>query len=142
MRAEAEESASAHSVDSQYGRRKPMSLFAGIPVSDYTASLAWYRAFLEQEPSFFPNDIEAVWEIAENAWLYIERLPERAGKSMHMVMVDDIDSKVAALAERGMDALRIEEYDDGMRKVVYLDPDGNEISCGGVSKAALHRAED
>ena len=40
-------------------------LFAGIPVTDYVAALPWYERFFGRQPSFLPNDIEAVWEVAE-----------------------------------------------------------------------------
>ena len=41
-------------------------LFAGIPVNDYTAALSWYERLLGSPPTFFPNDTEAVWELAEH----------------------------------------------------------------------------
>ena len=50
-----------------------------------------------------------------------------------MVMVDDIDGRTAAISGRGIEPSRIEEYDEGMRKVVYSDPDGNKLSFGGVT---------
>ncbi|WP_020573977.1 VOC family protein [Actinopolymorpha alba] len=112
-------------------------LFAGIPVTDYGRSLTWYRLFLGAEPSFFPNDIEAVWEVGEHRYLYIEQVPDRSGGSMHMLMVEDLDAVVAAAAERGHDPARVERYDEGMRKVVYRDPDGNEISYGGVTAGKI-----
>lgn len=115
---------------------KPTDLFAGLPVVDYERALAWYRRLLDAEPSFFPNDIEAVWEVGEHRYLYIERVPDRAGHSMHMLMVEDIDKAVAAIAERGIEPDRVEHYEQGMRKVIYRDPDGNEISFGGVSSAS------
>lgn len=34
---------------------------------------------------------------------------------------------------RGIEALRSEHYESGMRKIVYQDPDGNELSFGGIS---------
>jgi hypothetical protein len=39
------------------------------------------------EPAFFPNAMEAPWELAEQRWLYIEELPERAGHALHAVPV-------------------------------------------------------
>ena len=41
-------------------------LFAGIPVNDYAAALAWYQRLLGSPPRFFPSDTEAVWELAEH----------------------------------------------------------------------------
>jgi hypothetical protein len=47
-----------------------LDLFAGIP------------------PAFFPNDTEAVWELAEHRYLYIEHLPGRAGHALHTLFVE------------------------------------------------------
>ena len=43
-----------------------VDLFAGISVSDFQRAQAWYGRLLGSEPSFLPNDVEAVWEVAEN----------------------------------------------------------------------------
>ncbi|WBB67867.1 VOC family protein [Micromonospora sp. WMMD812] len=108
-----------------------VDLFAGIAVSDYPAALAWYERLLGSPPSFFPNDTEAVWELAEHRWIYIEHRPEHAGHAMHTVFVDDLDSRVAQAAERGVEPAKRETYENGVRKITYRDPDGNEIGLGG-----------
>jgi hypothetical protein len=56
-----------------------VDLFAGLPISDYQRALTWYERLLGSEPAFFPNETEAVWELAEHRYLYIEELPGRAG---------------------------------------------------------------
>lgn len=53
-------------------------LFAALPVSDRARSLRWYERFLGSEPSFLPNEIEAVWELAEHRFLYIVGAPQSA----------------------------------------------------------------
>jgi catechol 2,3-dioxygenase-like lactoylglutathione lyase family enzyme len=106
-------------------------LFAGIPVRDYAAALVWYERLLGAPPSFFPNDIEAVWELAEHRYVYIEHRPERAGHSQHLVFVSDLDHRLAEAAGRGLQPARQETYSNGVRKVTYVDPDGNEFSFGG-----------
>jgi hypothetical protein len=58
-------------------------LFAGIAVSDFAGALAWYEALLGRPPSFFPNDSEAVWELAEHRSLYVAQRPADAGHAMH-----------------------------------------------------------
>ncbi len=123
------------------GTSTAQDLFAGIPVADFDHSLAWYRRFFGVEPSFYPNDIEAVWAVGEHSYVYIERLPDRAGRSMLMIMAVDLDTTVAALTQRGLEPQRIENYEEGMRKVVYADPDGNEISYGGVSTPTIGSVE-
>lgn len=110
-----------------------VDLFAGFPVTDYARSLEWYRQVLGAQPTFHPNDREAVWQVGEHCFVYFEVLPERAGRSLTMIMAEDLDATVAGIASRGLEPLRIERYDEGMRKVVYQDPDGNELSFGGTS---------
>jgi predicted enzyme related to lactoylglutathione lyase len=109
-----------------------VNLFAGVPVSDYAAALGWYERLLGSPPSFFPNDTEAVWELAEHRSMYILRRPERAGHAMHTLIVDDLDAVVAEIAQRGLEPAKRETYSNGVRKTTYVDPDGNEIGFGGV----------
>lgn len=108
-----------------------VDLFAGIPVNDYATALAWYERLLGTQPAFLPNDSEAVWELAEHRYLYIEHRPGRAGHAMHTVFVDDLDIRVAAITARGLVSAHRETYSNGVRKVTYHDPDGNEIGFGG-----------
>ncbi|MCT9083985.1 VOC family protein [Streptomyces fulvoviolaceus] len=108
-----------------------VDLFAGIPVNDYAAALAWYEQLFGSSPVFFPNDKEAVWEIAEHRYVYIEHRPGRAGHALHTVFVGDLDDRVAAIADRGLKPTQRETYANGVRKVTYHDPDGNEIGFGG-----------
>ena len=109
-----------------------IDLFAGIPVKDFPAALAWYERLLGAPPTFFPTDTEAVWELAEHRSVYIEQLPDKAGHAMHTILVDDLDAFVAKIAERGMEPSNQETYENDVRKITYVDPDGNEFGIGGV----------
>ncbi|SCF19582.1 Glyoxalase-like domain-containing protein [Micromonospora viridifaciens] len=112
--------------------RVTIDLFAGLPVSDFQRALIWYERLLGNEPAFLPNATEAVWELAEHRYLYIEELPERAGHALHTVFVDDLDQRVESIAGRGITPASRETYGNGVRKVIYRDPDGNEIGFGGA----------
>lgn len=109
-----------------------VDLFAGICVADYARSLTWYQQLLGEEPSFLPNDTEAVWEVADHRYLYIDVQPEDAGHSRHTIFVDDLDDRVEAISRRGVEPANRETYSNGVRKVTYRDPDGNEIGLGGA----------
>jgi predicted enzyme related to lactoylglutathione lyase len=113
-----------------------VDLFAGIPVSDYECSLAWYEQLLGAGPSFVPSATEAVWRLAEHGWVFIEVRPQHAGHAMHTVFDDDLDARVDGIADRGIEAAERETYSNGVRKVVYRDPDGNEIGFGGAPVAS------
>jgi hypothetical protein len=108
-----------------------VDLFAGISVADRAVSLAWYEKLLGKPPAFFPNDVEAVWEVAEHRYLYIEVRPDHAGHGKHTLFVDELDAWVTSIAGRGLEPARRETYENGVRKITYVDPDGNEIGLGG-----------
>lgn len=108
-----------------------LDLFAGIPVSEYAAAVEWYEQLLGSSPSFLPNDVEAVWELAENRYVYIVVQPEHAGHARLTVFVDDLDERVSAITSRGIEPVTRETYSNGVRKITYRDPYGNEIGFGG-----------
>ena len=109
-----------------------LDMFAGIPVADYAAALAWYQRLLGSPPAFFPNDIEAEWELAEHRYVYIVQRTEHAGHALQLIFVDDLDGLVAQITDRGLDPAVCETYANGVRKITYRDPDGNEIAFGGA----------
>jgi hypothetical protein len=111
-----------------------LNLFAGIPVGDYAAALDWYERLLGAPPSFFPHDTEAVWELAEARLVYVVQRPEHAGHAMHTVIVDDLDTLVDGIAQRGLEPAKRETYPNGVRKITYTDPEGNEIGFGGLPR--------
>jgi hypothetical protein len=107
-----------------------LDLFAGIPINNFAVALAWYERLLGSPPTFFATDTEAVWELADHRWLYIEQRPEHAGHAMLTIMVADLDARVAQIAERGLEPAKREQYENGVRKIIYIDPDGNEFGFG------------
>ena len=55
---------------------------------------------------------------------------------VRLVDVDDLDERVAGIAERGIEPTKQETYDNGVRKVVYRDPDGNEVGFGAAASVS------
>ncbi|RYP88344.1 VOC family protein [Nocardioides guangzhouensis] len=108
-----------------------LALFAGIRVSDLERAQEWYARLLGKDPAFFPNDVEAVWELDENRFLYVEVSPELAGGGLVTLFLDDLDAFVDAASGRGIEPSKQETYENGVRKATYHDPDGNEVGCGG-----------
>jgi catechol 2,3-dioxygenase-like lactoylglutathione lyase family enzyme len=106
-------------------------LFAGIYVSDYPSARDWYIRLLDAEPSFHPTDTEAVWELAEGRWLYIQPSPEHAGHAVVTIFPDDLDAAVAAAAVHGIEPTEWERYPGDVRKAVFRDADGNQIGLAG-----------
>jgi len=57
---------------------------------------------------------------------------EGAGRAIHTIFVDDLDSLVAEIAARGIEPDERVTYPGKARKAIYRDPDGNEIGFGGA----------
>ena len=109
-----------------------IDLFAGIRVRDYKAARSWYERLLGKEPTFFPTDTEAVWELAEHRYVFIVEDRDAAGGANNLIWVDDLEVLVAEISLRGIEPAKRETLSNGVRKVVYRDLDGNEFGLGGA----------
>lgn len=107
-------------------------LFAGVAVSDLPRAVRWFDRLLGDVESFEPNDTERVWTVARHRHVYVELRPGHAGHAMVTLFLDDLDAFIGAAARRGLPPDTQETYDNGVRKAVYRDPDGNEIGIGGA----------
>ena len=47
-------------------------------------------------------------------------------------MTVDLFARLATVADRGLAPNCQEVYGDGVRKAIFLDPDGNEVGIGGT----------
>jgi hypothetical protein len=108
-----------------------VDLFACLFVSNRDAVQPWYEMLLGAEPCMYPNDVEAVFDLAEHRYLYIEQDPEQAGHSQVTLFVADFDERIDGIAARGLEPAQQETYENGVRKATYVDPDGNRIGLGG-----------
>jgi catechol 2,3-dioxygenase-like lactoylglutathione lyase family enzyme len=108
-----------------------MELFAGMPVSDLERAKEWYSRLLGAEPSFLPNDEEAVWTLEDQRHVYVVHDEQRAGGGHLTLFVTDLEERTHAISERGIEPTTDETYGNGVRKVEYHDPDGNQLGIGG-----------
>ena len=109
-----------------------VDLFAGVAVSDLSRAVSWFDRFFGEVEAFEPNDTERVWTVSEHRYLYVELQPEHAGHAMVTLFVDDFDGFVEHVSQRGIHPETRETYEDGVRKAIYRDPDGNEVGVGGA----------
>src|SRR5439155_21044318 len=105
--------------------------FARLRVRNFQAARAWHDRLLG-EPTFSPHGTEAVWTRAEGRSVYVVEHAEGAGNGVVRIFVEDLDARVAAIAAREIEPDERETYSNGVRKVLYRDPDGNEIGFGGA----------
>lgn len=112
-------------------------LFAGFPVKDYALAFTWYERLFGCPPAFLPNEIEAVWQLAEHRYVFIKVLPEHAGHAFNLLFLNNLDVFMNQIAERGLEPTVRETLSNGIRKVIYKDPDGNEVGFGGAPRVEL-----
>ena len=67
-------------------------------------------------------------------YVFIELRPEHPGHARHLLFVDDLDGRVAQIAEHGLTPTQRETYSSGVRKAAYCDLDGNEFGFGGAPR--------
>ena len=74
-----------------------------------------------------------MWELAEHRYLYIVELPG-ARRLLHCTRCSSTTSMTGSsdIGARGLEPAEQETYENGVRKVIYRDPDGNEIGFGGA----------
>lgn len=106
------------------------AFFAGVPVADFDAARQWYERLMGAPPDFLPKEDEAVWQVDGAGWIYVVADPERAGRALLTLMVDDLEAQVAELAGRGLATGEIDTMPGLAKKAVITDPEGNRITFG------------
>ncbi|MGH2586326.1 MAG: VOC family protein [Dehalococcoidia bacterium] len=102
-------------------------LYACVPVADQAAALEWFAVLFGRPADKIVGD-EALWQVSETAWVVVVGRAERAGGALLTLGVDGLDELLARLAAHGIAHEPVETYDNGVRHVVVLDPDGNSLS--------------
>jgi catechol 2,3-dioxygenase-like lactoylglutathione lyase family enzyme len=109
-----------------------IDLFAGIAVTDYERAVEWYQRLFGSPPSMRPHDTESVWDVGEHEHVYVVRRPEHAGHSLVTLFIGDLEAFVDGAGQRGIEPESRETYDNGVRKIIFRDPEGNELGCAGA----------
>ncbi|HEX3563372.1 MAG TPA: VOC family protein [Solirubrobacterales bacterium] len=105
-------------------------LFAGVPVAELHAGLAWYERLFGGPPDLVPSESERLWRLTDGGWVYVVADAERAGRGLLTLIVEDLDAHLAELADRGIEGGEVEAISETTRKAVIVDPDGNRITLG------------
>ena len=111
------------------------ALFAGISVADYAAAQEWYDRSVRSATVVPSQRRGGGLGVAPGRSVYVEDRPEHAGHALVTLFVDDLTERVAAITERGLEPHLDETYENGVRKVTYRDPEGNEIGFGGETSS-------
>lgn len=106
-------------------------LCAGVAVRDLPLAVAWSDRLLGDVETFIPNATEQVWTLAERRHRYAVLRPDAAGHAPVTLFVEALDGFLAAAGGRGVQPESRQTDDNGVRKVVFRNADGNEIGVGG-----------
>lgn len=102
-------------------------VFAGLPVRDLAGALDWYAAFFGRPADEVVGE-EAMWQVNESTWAFVAPDHERAGGGLMTLGVESIEPYLSRWRAAGLEHEPIETYDNGVRHVTIIDPDGNSVS--------------
>jgi predicted enzyme related to lactoylglutathione lyase len=111
-------------------------LFAGVPVADFDAAVAWYARLFGRSADIVVKDDEVMWRIADAAWLYVVGDDQRAGHALVALSVPDLDQALAGIRSRGITSGPIEIVGEASRKASFTDIEGNTLSFIEVARSA------
>ena len=101
-----------------------VGLYAGIPVNDYPAALAWYEKLFGSSPTFFPHDTEAVWDLDEHRLTRIDDnlTTARTNAGEHQRTDNSRKAPVQADFRTSANACEFESSDCGSREGRGFEP--------------------
>jgi catechol 2,3-dioxygenase-like lactoylglutathione lyase family enzyme len=109
-------------------------VFCGLPTADLPAALSWYERLFGRPPDNRPHEGEAVWGLTDEALVYVVSDPDRAGRGLLTLIVDDLDEQIADLSGRGVDPGPVETMAGRARRFTVTDPDGNSIQIAELAR--------
>jgi catechol 2,3-dioxygenase-like lactoylglutathione lyase family enzyme len=101
--------------------------FTGVPVRDLDSGRDFFERIFGRAADVEVAADEAMWRVAETAWLYVVVDAARAGNGLVALSVADLDAALAELADRGLRPAHVEQVGGG-RKATVRDADGNSVA--------------
>ena len=102
-------------------------VLAVVPVSDIDRSRDWYSSLFGRSADNNPMPTLVEWQVLPGAWVQVFSDPQRAGSGLLNFAVDDVESHLAQVRERGIEPGEIVDANKGVRISTVNDPDGNTI---------------
>ena len=97
-----------------------------LPVADFDAAHAWYERLFGRPADNLPMPgLLVEWRVTDTGWLQVTHDPGRAGTGLVNFAVDDLDTHVAELRERGLNPGDVVQANKGVQLAALTDPDGN-----------------
>jgi catechol 2,3-dioxygenase-like lactoylglutathione lyase family enzyme len=103
-------------------------VLAVAPVTDIETSVAWYERLMGRPADARPMPGLADWHVAPYGWIQVFQSPEHAGSTLLNLVVDDLDTALSDLADRGLTAGPVQPGSRKVRFAAVHDPDGNRVT--------------
>jgi glyoxylase I family protein len=105
------------------------AVMAGIAVADFDAALTWYERLLGRPADDRPMDGLAEWRFPGTGVIQVIHDPDRAGRALLTLALDDLEAHVAGLEERGLAPSAIDRTtSDKVLIATIADAEGNAIT--------------
>jgi predicted enzyme related to lactoylglutathione lyase len=104
-------------------------VLAALAVADVNAALPWYERLLGRPADALPMDGLAEWHFPSGGVIQVVEDPERAGRSLLTLGVDDLKRELTILGERGLEPGAMDDKtSDKVLFATVTDPEGNAIT--------------
>jgi glyoxylase I family protein len=102
-------------------------VLAVVPVRDVGRSRRWYETLFGRpaDNNPMPNLLE--WQVVPGGWAQVFTDDRHAGSTVVNFAVEDLDSHIDELKQRGLEPGKVVEADKGVRLSALTDPDGNAV---------------
>ena len=77
-----------------------------------------------------------MWTLEDQRHVYVVVDEQRAGGGHLTLFVNDLEERIERIGQSGIEPATDETYGNGVRKVEYHDPDGNQFGIGGGPEEA------
>lgn len=104
-----------------------LNAIASLPVSDLSASSAWYARLLGRDADARPMPPVSEWKFAHGGWLQLYQQADRAGGGSVTLAVDDIEALAGTLQLLNVAHGALSSTAQ-VRTIMLTDPDGNHIA--------------
>jgi glyoxylase I family protein len=104
-------------------------VLAGLPVANVEAALDWYERLFGRPPDARPMPGLADWHFPDTGDVQLVEDADRAGGGLLTLSVDDLQTHVEEIRQRGVEVRAIDDTtSDKVLFVTVTDPEGNSVT--------------
>ncbi|MDT5143870.1 MAG: hypothetical protein QOD02_2754 [Mycobacterium sp.] len=102
-------------------------VLAVVPVTDMVRSRRWYETLSGRAADNDPMPNLTEWQVVPGGWVQVFVDDQHAGSTVVNFAVQDLDTHIDDLRQRGLEPADVVEANKGVRLSALTDPDGNKV---------------